>query len=68
MSFGKIPTTVIEDIRLDPNGEDSAYFKVVGKEYTCGFDVKYGGIGGTQSPGWIQFSGYGGHSWRIRQK
>jgi hypothetical protein len=60
--------TVIADIRLVPNGEDSAYFSVIGERFTCGFDVRYGGIGGGQEKGWLTFSGYGGHTWRIKTK
>ena len=57
----------ITDIRLEPNGDDSAYFAVDSKEFTCGFGVKYGGVTGGDK-GWITFSGYGGHTWRIKKK
>lgn len=36
--------TTVVDITLTPNGTDSVYFKVVGKDGSCGFDVEYGGI------------------------
>jgi hypothetical protein len=39
---------------------------LVGQDFACGFDVKYGGVTGGD-PGWITFSGYGGHTWRIHQ-
>lgn len=58
--------TIIKDIELSPNGKDSAYFEVTGESFSCGFDVGYGGIVGGEE-GWITFSGYGGHTWRIRK-
>lgn len=66
--MGMVPMkTEIIGIQLRPNGEDSAFFEVNGKDYDCGFDVHHGGIG-TGEEGWITFSGYGGHTWRIKQK
>jgi hypothetical protein len=59
--------TVITDIALRPNGVDSAFFEVVGKDFTCGFDVGHGGVTAGEE-GWITFSGYGGHTWRIKEK
>ena len=56
--------TQITDITLEPNGEDSAFFSVEGKEFGCGFDVGHGGVEGGEK-GWITFYGYGGHTWRI---
>ncbi len=62
--------TEITDITLEPNGEDSAYFTVHGKDFNCGCDVGYLGIPGSNlfGEGWIPFSGYGGHDWGIKQK
>jgi len=59
---------IITDIVLRPNGKDSAYFEVSSDGWGCGFDVKVGGISGdpNNKDGWITFSGYGGHTWRIR--
>jgi predicted RNA-binding Zn-ribbon protein involved in translation (DUF1610 family) len=57
-------TTEITDITLEPSGEDSACFSVVGKDFTCAFGVKYGGVTSGEN-GWITFAGYGGHTWRI---
>ena len=58
----------ITDIRLEPNGEDSAAFFVDSEKGSCGFDVKVGGIDGHNCVnGWTAFSGYGGHRWRIRK-
>lgn len=57
--------TKIIDIVLKPNGNDSAYFLVMGKDFDCGFDVKYGRIIPGEK-GWVSFSGYGSHIWRIK--
>lgn len=57
--------TEITDIRLEPNGKDSAFFSVDGKDFSCGFDVSVGGVIGGED-GWLTFSGYGGYKWRIR--
>ena len=59
--------TEIVDIELIPNGDDSAVFQVVGKNFSCGFDVQHGGVTAGED-GWITFSGYGGHKWRIKEK
>ena len=67
MMFGeKVFTTKITDIQLNPNGEDSAFFLVVGEDFECGFDVKYGGVVGGEK-GWLNFHGYGGHTFRIHK-
>jgi len=60
--------TIITDIELRPNGKESAFFAVVGKDFECGFDVSVGGIGGEQKDGWLTFSGYMGHKWKIKKK
>ncbi len=57
--------TEITDIKLIPNGEDSAFFEVEGKDFSCGFDVSVGGVRAGEE-GWITFSGYIGHTWRIK--
>lgn len=57
----------ITDITLAPNGDESAFFMVHGEKHGCGFDVRHGGITGGE-PGWLTFSGYGGHQWRIKAK
>ncbi len=59
--------TEITDIELNPNGKESAFFEVSGKDFECGFDIKYGGLCKGEE-GWITFSGYGGHTWRIKPK
>ena len=58
--------TEIIDITLNPNGDDSAFFSVEGEKFGCGFDVEYGGITAGDE-GWLTFSGYGGHTWRIKK-
>lgn len=66
----KLEPTKITDIILKPNGDDSAWFEVVGEDYSCGFDVHYGGVGGDRGvvvPGRINFGGYMGHSWYIEK-
>lgn len=63
MGMGKMITSII-DIKLEPNKE-SALFSVVGELFTCNFDVRYGSIVGG-ADGWITFSGYMGHTWRIK--
>lgn len=59
--------TKIRDVRLTLNGDNSAFFEVVGEDFSCGFDVQFGGVT-TGDPGWITFSGYGGHIWRIKMR
>lgn len=59
-------STKITGVKLEPNGEESAYFSVIGEGFTCGFDVQHGGIGAGEE-GWLTFSGYGGHTWRIKK-
>lgn len=63
---GEAPQTKIVDITLEPNGEDSAMFHIVGEIYSCGFDVEHGGITAGEE-GWLTFSGYGGHEFRIQK-
>ncbi len=58
--------TEITDILLEPNGKDSAKFMVVGKDFSCGFDVRYGGLDSSET-GWLGFFGYGDHRWRIQK-
>ena len=65
-----IITTKILDIRMIPNGKESAYFRVIGEDFTCGSDVKYLGITGDATAikkGWLTLSGYGNHIWRIKK-
>lgn len=64
--MGMSMKTVITDVELRSNGDDSAFFEVHGEDFGCGFDVTYGGVTSGES-GWITFSGYGGHEWRIKE-
>lgn len=59
--------TEIVDIKLEPNGKDSALFEVTGKGFSCSFDVRYGGVTGGEN-GYITFSGFQNHIWRIKQR
>ena len=65
LGFGGADTK-ITDITLKPNGDDSAFFSVDGEKWGCGFDTESGGVCGGDE-GWIIFSGYGGHKWRIKK-
>ena len=67
LTDGSWISTEITDVKLEANGKDSAMFYVDGKDFGCGFDVGVGGVTGGEE-GWITFSGYGGHTWRIKQK
>jgi len=66
-SDGSFNATQIVDIRLLPNGKDSALFQVDGVDFDCSYDVKYLSIVDS-AEGYITFSGYEGHTWRIKQK
>lgn len=58
--------TTITDIRLEPNGKESAAFFVDGKDFGCGADVHVLGImGDTDKTGLLMLSGYGGHRFGI---
>jgi len=67
---GECLQTEITDITLKPNGADSAFFTVQGKEYDCGFDVRCGGIGGGQpnDKDTLRLSGYGSCTFTIERK
>lgn len=68
MQDGTEAVEMITDIRLKPNGADSAFFEIVGESFSSGFDVHVGGISGRQpNSGWLRFSGYGGHEFEIRK-
>lgn len=62
--------TKIVDIEFLKNGKDSMKFMVYGENFSCGFDVHFGGVNGSHPmsrEGWLCLSGYGGHSWRIKK-
>jgi len=60
--------TTIKRIELVPNGESSAMFNVVGEDFTCGFDVRYGGLSPYGVGMGITFEGYGSHEFHIQKK
>lgn len=66
IQFDESMKTVITGITLEPNGETSAMFSIDGKDFDCGFDVRHGGVMAGEE-GWITFSGYGGHKFRIKK-
>lgn len=70
---GDFVETVITDIRLVPNGSDSAWFEVVGENFSCGFDARSGGVdcgsGSIKHPdNCLPFYGMGGLRFRIFRK
>lgn len=56
----KAVETTIKDIKL----EDS-YFTVNGDSFNCGFNLDYARGIIDQDEGFVEFSGYGGHSFTI---
>src|SRR5688500_18497471 len=66
-TFGPAESTEVIDVTLEPNGKESAFFSVVGKDYTCGFDVSVGGMNAVEGGG-IKFHGYAGHAWTLTPK
>jgi hypothetical protein len=70
-AFGVTKETIITDIELRPNGKDSAFFEIMGEKFSCGFDVKCGGVSGIHSKndGGISFhSQYGDPFWIYTKK
>ena len=70
ISSPKGNNTIITDIKLLPNGTESAWFEITGDKFSCGFDVGHGGISGDQkdsNKGNITFAGYGGHTFIIKK-
>ena len=65
--IGDSGKTIITDIKLEPNGKESACFSVDGEDFGCGGCTTVLGVTAGEE-GWITFSGYGGHTWRIKQK
>jgi len=60
--------TTIKYIELVPNGQESAMFNIVGEDFTCGFDVKHGGVSPYGVGMGMTFRGYGGHEFHIQKK
>ena len=69
--IGEETLTEITDIELVPNGKESAFFRVIGKDFSCGFDVRHGGVSGAEGwgEGWIVLvsSGQFGFKFGIKQ-
>lgn len=60
--MGAIMETKVLDLTLKPHGTDSAFFEVVGEDFSYGFNIKYGGI--SSSDGNLSFSFmYGGKAY-----
>lgn len=66
ISRGMSMSTEIVDISLKENGKEHAWFQIKGKDFTCGFCTSVGGVKGGET-GWITFSGYMDHTFRIKQ-
>lgn len=60
-----VGTTSIVDIKLRPNGKDSAFFEIIGERFTCGFSTEFGGVIPGED-GWTTFSGFGSQIFRIK--
>jgi len=61
--------TKIKDVVLEPCGEDSAEFRVIGKDFTCGVNVKYAGLTGAEGGGlFISVSGFAGFTIQDRSE
>jgi hypothetical protein len=58
--------TKILGIKLEANGKDSAFFSVIGENFSCGFDVSVGEISDVDKE-WITFRGVLEHIWRIKK-
>ena len=67
--IGMRAETIVTDVVLIPNGDDSAWFGVKGEEFECGFDVSVGGISGQkiEKNSVMTFTGYMGHTWEIQK-
>lgn len=55
---GDSPLEKITDIRMSPNGKDSAKFEVVGETFSWRSDVQYLGVGGDQPEKGLRLSSY----------
>jgi len=66
--FGEADVTEITDVTLEPNGEESAILTFHGKDYGCGYDVKYSGIGGEHTAGWLTVSSTWGDRYRVKRR
>ena len=66
---GCSPKTKITNITLIDNGGNYPFFMIHGESYDCVFSIDVGGVTGKSGmeEGWLYFSGYGGHEFRIKQ-
>lgn len=70
--LGMVPdggmVTTITGMEFKPCGDNAMMFSVIGADFTCGFNTQYGGIDGSRCvDGRMAFSGYGGHTWYIKE-
>lgn len=66
--FSPGATTEITDITITQDNYGSHMFSVHGKDFNETFNVKYGGIGGKQTDGWLTFSCPYHPGFRIKMK
>lgn len=59
-------TTKITGIELVPNGKSSAFFRIKGEDFDCGFDVSCGGVRASEEEG-LKFVSYGGDTFSIKE-
>ena len=64
--MGAAPETAITDVTLGPNGDESAIITCHGKEYSCGYDVKYCGVGAGEE-GWLTIYSQWGDGFRVKR-
>ena len=67
IDMGMTSSMIVTDIRLEPNGEDSAKFVIEGDTNTWFSDIHYIGIGAGEE-GWITFSTTYVGDFRIKNK
>ncbi len=59
------PPTKLIDIKLEPNGQGSAWIEFVGEDYSCGYDVGHCGIRADGDT--LHIHGYGGMGCKIEK-
>ena len=58
--------TAITDISLEEIG-DSAVFQIHGKDFDCSYNVKYGGVSGSDRQGYLMFHTFFGMNLYIKK-
>ena len=53
--MGMTIETIITDIVLKQNGDDSVWFEFEGQDFSCGFDVKFGSFC-SENDGYTEFN------------